>query len=65
MDDARHATFIIECHDARHNRITYSVGATDEDTALKILEDYKQPDHVFDRIREVVSNREYSKEKVK
>lgn len=64
IDDEKHMTFIVECWDRRGNIVTYSIGATNEERAREILEDFKQPDHRFARIREIISNREYSRDKL-
>lgn len=63
-DDERQMTFIVECWDRRGNTVAYSIGASNEETALKILEDFKSPEHRFGRIRETISNREYSRDKL-
>ena len=65
IDEERHMVYLIECKDKWGNTIPYSIGADSKETALEILKDAIPADQYFDRIRDVMSSREYSKDKVK
>ena len=57
--------FLIECHDARHNKRVYSVSAEDDTEAMAIFNDYKDTNETFDKIRETMSPYEYRKDNLK
>ena len=57
--------FLIECHDARHNKRVYSVSAEDDTEAMAIFNSYKDANETFVKIRETMSPYEYRKDNLK
>lgn len=57
--------YIIEAIDRKHNRYLYSITATSEEECISKFNEAKDKDISFERIRETMSRREFTKEIIK